>query len=185
MHNRIPENCAVILSCSETQGCPALASLNFLMLLNYKTACTTKRDWVMNFLKWQILLCKPLVSLWMPFNIFSFGINFILLLPMRKWKMFTILLVRSAVSMTKSHPSENPQVLLPAMGGQSCGCTEVQFCSDSCAPVASYWETQMRSLILKGYSTRYPRHTSCKRQGWLTWKYNRRNCCSGMHFKPF
>jgi len=45
----------------------------------------------------------------MPFNIFSFGINFILLLPMRKLKTFTILLVRSAVSMTKSHPWENPK----------------------------------------------------------------------------
>lgn len=111
-----------------------------------------KRDWVMNFLKWQILLCKPLASLWMPFNICSSGINFILLLPMRKWKMFTVLLVRSAVSMTKSHPPENPQALLPAVGGQSCGCTDVQFGSDRCTPVASYWETQMRILIVKGYS---------------------------------
>lgn len=68
-----------------------------------------KRDWVMNFLKWQILLYKPLVTLGMPFNIFSFGINFILLLPMRKLKMFTILLVRSEVSMTKSQPWENPK----------------------------------------------------------------------------
>lgn len=77
-----------------------------------------QRDWVMNFLKWQALLHKPLVSLGTPFNIFSSGISFILPFSREKIENVHNFTGKEYSFQDKITSLGKPQVFLPAAGVQ-------------------------------------------------------------------